>query len=427
MEYFSITGGTSLNGDIAVSGAKNAALKLLSAALLTKETCVLHNVPDIADVRSMIKLLQLLGAKVEYTQHTVTVTAEDITDVLDYQLVKHMRASIVLIGPLVARIGRAVLPLPGGCLIGARPIDTHVNAFTQMGIKVEYNGDLYTFTRDAFRGSRVILDEMSVTATENILIAACLAPGHTEIRLAACEPEIADLARFLISMGAKIDGIDTSTLRIQGVKSLHGTEHTLIPDRIEAGTFAIAAAVSRGTVNIHGVIPDHLDAVLNTLSQANVRYEFTQESGEFQTMHILPTTIFEPVSIATRPHPGFPTDLQAPLSVLMTQANGTSKIFETMYDGRLGYIQELHRMGANAEILDSHTALVSGPTALYGKRITSLDIRAGATLLIAAIIANGESQLEHIERIDRGYERIEDRLNALGAKIKRLPADIHGK
>ncbi|MFC1687645.1 UDP-N-acetylglucosamine 1-carboxyvinyltransferase [Patescibacteria group bacterium] len=421
MENFVIQGGESLEGEISVSGAKNAALKLISAALLTEEKCIIHGVPDIADVRHLLDILVKLGVKIEFKDHTLALEAKSlVSGNPDYQLVKHMRASVVIIGSLLGRVGEVQIPHPGGCLIGARPIDTHIRAFEQMGVKVVHSEDMYTFSAHPLQGGKVILDEMSVSATENILIAACCATGVTEIHLAASEPEIVDLAKFLISMGAKIEGVGTSIIRVTGQKKLQGTKYTILPDRIEAGTFAIAAAVSRGDVKIRGVIADHLDAVLNTFRKANVTFSIEKENDVLSTLHIQPTTMFEPIHIDTRPYPGFPTDLQAPISVLMTQARGTSRIFETMYDARLGYIRELARMGADATILDTHTAVIEGPTTLYGKRITSLDIRAGATLLIAAMIAHGESVLERVDLIDRGYEEIETRLNGIGAKIKRI-------
>lgn len=420
MQYFVIQGSKSLEGEITVSGAKNAALKLLCACLLTDDTCVIRNVPDILDVRRILDILHGLGAEITFTDHVVTITSAHIKSPKpDYQLVKHMRASIVIVGPLLARYGEAVIPLPGGCLIGARPIDTHIRAFEQMGVTVSHDGDLYDFHASPLRGARVVLDEMSVSATENVLIAACLAKGETQIHLAASEPETADLAHFLQAMGARIKGIGTSTLIVHGVKKLHGAEWTIIPDRIEAGTFAIAAAVSRGDVRIRRIIPDHLDAILNVLRRANVQFGISPEDEGYATLHIRPTTIFEPIRIDTRPYPGFPTDLQAPMSVLMTQAKGTSRIFETMYDGRLGHIRELQRMGADAQILDTHTAVINGPTTLYGKSIDSLDIRAGATVVIAALIAHGTSSISHVDLIDRGYERIEERLSKLGAHIIR--------
>jgi UDP-N-acetylglucosamine 1-carboxyvinyltransferase len=334
----------------------------------------------------------------------------------DYQLVKHMRASVVIIGPLLSRLKKVTIPQPGGCLIGSRPIDTHLNAFRKLGVEVRQEEDLYHFSINEIIGRKVVLDEMSVTATENMIMASVISKGTTEIRLAASEPEIEDLIKLLNKMGARINGGGTSNLVIKGVKKLHGAKHRILADRIEAGTFAVAAAVSRGDVRIKGIVPDHLDSLLQKFDQANVKYEIEKNS----ILHIKPTTIFKPISFDTRPHPGFPTDLQAPMAVLLTQANGTSRIFETMYEGRFGYVTELTKMGANIKSLDSHTIIVTGPTPLYGKDITSFDIRAGATLIIAALIAQGNSLIDRVELVDRGYEKIEKRLQKLGAKIKRL-------
>ncbi|MFA6098519.1 MAG: UDP-N-acetylglucosamine 1-carboxyvinyltransferase [Patescibacteria group bacterium] len=417
MSKFIIQGGKSLEGEITVSGAKNSALKLIAASLMTDKEVCLANVPDINDVRTMISILEKLGAEVDFHNHNFCINCATVKNIdPDYQLIKHMRASVMIIGPLLARFGAVKIPQPGGCLIGARPINTHINALKQLNVEFNEDKDYYYFRTKKLTGGKVILDEMSVTATENVLMASVLASGKTEIHLAASEPEIVDLADLLNEMGAKIVGAGTSIIKVTGVSKLNGAKHTVIPDRIEAGTFAVAAAVSRGDVRIKNVIPDHLDIVLQKLTKANVNFEIEGES----VLHIKPTTIFSPIQIDTRPHPGFPTDLQAPFSVLLTQANGTSKIFETMYDGRLGYCRELKKMGANIDIIDNNNAIISGPTPLYGKEITSFDIRAGATLLIAAIIAQGQSVIDKVELIDRGYEKIEQRLSSLGANIKRI-------
>ncbi len=419
MAQFKITGGQSLEGEITVGGAKNAALKLMAASLMTPETVTLHNVPDIRDIRTMINIIQDMGGEVTMADHTVTLNCADISGKPDYQLVKHMRASAVIIGPLVARFGSVRIPQPGGCLLGARPIDTHIHALEQLGVTCLEDGDYFEFAvpQGALTGGKVILDEMSVTATENVLMAASLARGKSEIHLAASEPEIINLAELLQIMGARISGAGTSIIRIEGAGQLAGAEHGIIPDRIEAGTFAIAAAVSRGEVRIKNINPNHLEIVLKKMEQANVQY-ILEDDGT--VLHVKPTTILNPVSVDTRPYPGFPTDLQAPFSVLMTQAKGTSKIFETMYDGRLGYATELAKMGADVSTADAHTLIVHGPTPLYGKHITTFDIRAGATLIIAALIAQGESIIDRVELVDRGYEHIEERLCKLGADIKRI-------
>ncbi|MBI5038097.1 MAG: UDP-N-acetylglucosamine 1-carboxyvinyltransferase [Candidatus Kerfeldbacteria bacterium] len=412
-----IEGSTSLNGTISVSGAKNAALKMMAAALLTDKTVVLRNVPDISDIHTMQSILESLGATIDFTDHVMTISAREVRGAEpDIQLVKHLRGSVVIIGPLLARFKNVRIPQPGGCLIGSRPIDTHIRGLEQLGVSVEQKDELYTFSVKQLRGTRVVLPEMSVTATENVLMAAVCAEGTTEIRLAASEPEIEDLAVMLNAMGARIEGAGTSVITVHGVSSLLGVDHTVLPDRIEAGTLAVAAAVSRGDVTITHCNTTHLDLVLQKLAAANVSFEIKGTD----TLHIKPTTMFRAVNIDTRPYPGFPTDLQAPFSVLLTQATGTSTIFETLFEGRLGYIRELCKMGASMTIRDPHTAVIQGPSPLYGKEITSLDLRAGATLVIAAIIAQGKSVIERAELIDRGYERLADRLCALGAHIKKI-------
>lgn len=419
MPKFIIQGGSSLKGEIEVSGAKNSALKLMAAALLTSKDVLLVNVPDIEDIHTMKKILEKLGAKIEFNNHEMHLNCAGVNSYEpDYKLVKKLRASVVVIGALVARFGKAKIPQPGGCIIGSRPIDTHINAFKQLDIEVKEEKDFYLFECKKARlsGAKIILDEMSVTATENALLAAVFADGISEIHLAASEPEIKDLADMLEKMGAKIKGGGTPVIKIQGVDKLTGVEHRIIPDRIEAGTFAIAAAVSRGDVKIKNMIPDYLAIVLKKFKKANITFDIENNS----TLHIKPTTIFKAVNIDTRPYPGFPTDLQAPISVLFTQAKGTSKIFETMYEGRLGYVKELEKMGADIKKADTHTIIINGPTPLYGKEITSFDIRAGATLIIAALIADGESTIDKIELVDRGYEKIDQRLNNIGAKIERI-------
>lgn len=417
MAKLQIQGGTSLEGDIVVGGAKNAALKMIAASLLTEERVILHNVPDIRDIQAMRRIIESLGATVEFADHTMTISTAGMTNPQpDIQLVKHLRGSVMIIGSLLARFGSVTIPQPGGCLIGARPIDTHIRGLEQLGAEVRQEHELYHFSTTGLQGARVVLPEMSVTATENVLIAATLTPGVTEIRVAACEPEIADLAGLLTAMGARIEGAGTPVIRVTGVSALHGAEYTVIPDRIEAGTLAVAAAVSRGRVTIRNVIRDHLDLVLQKLHDANVSLEFTDAT----TLQINPTTMFRPVRIDTRTYPGFPTDLQAPFSVLLTQADGTSSIFETIFDGRLGYAKELVKMGADMTVVNARTAIIKGPTPLYGKDITSFDLRAGATLLIAAIIAKGETIINQSELIDRGYEQLPERLASLGAHITRI-------
>lgn len=412
---FIIKGGRPLKGQIEVAGAKNAALKIIAACILSDGVCSISNVPDISDIKTMAEIIKNLGGRVKKKNSNLVIDASSLrhfhpSDIL----VGLMRASVVVVGPLISRFGKAKIAQPGGDLIGARSIDTHINAFKKMGIKVDQKNGYFHFEVDKLKGQTVVLDEISVTATENIIMAACLASGETEIRLAAADPEIEDLADFLNKMGAKIQGAGTHTIKIKGVKKLKGVSHKVIPDRIEAGTLIIAAAVTKGEVEIKNIIPSHLDAFLNKLRQANVNFKILDDS-----LVIKPTTNFDPIYIDTRPYPGFSTDLQAPIAVLLTQAEGDSRIFETLFESRFNYVKELTKMGANAKILDPHTLIIRGPTPLYGKEITTYDLRAGATLIIAALIAEGKSTIENIELVDRGYERLDQRLKKLGAKIER--------
>lgn len=413
---FIIDGGKPLRGTIEVSGAKNAALKMIAASILSDGVCTLENVPEISDINTMVEIIKNLGGQVCRKKSKLSIDATGINNFHPPDdLVGLMRASVVVIGPLIARFGKAEIAEPGGCLIGARPIDTHINAFRKMGTLVSQKNGHFYFEINKLTGRTVVLDEMSVTTTENIMMMAVKAEGETEIRVAAAEPEIEDLANFLNKMGAKISGAGTHIIKIKGVKKLKGASHRVIPDRLEAGTFAIAAAASRGEMEIKNIIPSHLDMFLNKLKEINVNFQVSKNS-----LIVKPTTYFKPVFIDTRPYPGFPTDLQSPVAVLLTQAKGTSKIFETLFENRFNYVKELIKMGANAKILDPHTLIIHGPTPLYGKKITTYDLRAGATLVIAALIASGKSTLERVELIDRGYEKLDERLKKLGAKIIRV-------
>ncbi len=418
MSQFIIEGGTALSGEVRVSGAKNAALPILASALLTSETVVINNVPNIQDIRTLLEILQSLGCTItDFSNHKLIIDTSKVDGRdPDFIKVKQIRASVLILGPLLSRFKKVKATHPGGCHIGARPIDTHLKAFEALGAQVRSDDQFYYIEAPAgLHGGKVVLDELSVTATENAVMAAVLVPGVTEIRLAAAEPEISNLVDCLNQMGAKISGIGTHTLIIEGVDKLHGAEIVIIPDRIEAGTFAIAAAVMHGDVLIDGYTQDHLDLVTNKLLAANVKLQLAPNN----CARIARTTQLRGVDIRTDIFPGFPTDLQAPFAVLLTQAAGNSKIYETMYDGRLNYLQELTKMGASAQILNSHEAVVFGPTPLLGKEIHSLDIRAGATLILAALTAVGTSIITNAEMIDRGYEKIEDKLKALGAHIER--------
>ena len=423
MAKFKITGGKRLSGEVEVFGAKNAALKMIAASLLASGTTVIHNVPDILDIRKMIDLVRGLGAKVEFSNHIVSIdTSEVRSSRPESDLVKHFRGSIVLAGPLLARFGKAEISEPGGCLIGARPIDTHLRALEQLGVKHRIHGDTY-FLEKSEREDKVftvVLEQLSVTATENVLMASVLGDQTVSLRVAAVEPEIGELVDFLNKMGAKISGRDTHFLTVEGVKELHPIEFTVIPDRIEAATLAIIGIVTKSEITVKRMIPGHLDIFLKKLESANANFELTNHDGQYADLKVLRSTQLKSVNIDTRTYPGFPTDLQSPFAILLTQAEGIGQIFETLYEGRFNYLKEVASMGASVTIQSPHIFLISGPTPLYGKEIKSLDIRGGAAVLIAALIAHGESTIEGIELIDRGYERLDERLNQLGAKIERI-------
>ncbi|MDD3480843.1 MAG: UDP-N-acetylglucosamine 1-carboxyvinyltransferase [Patescibacteria group bacterium] len=416
MEQLIINGPTKLKGEIKVSGSKNAALPIIAATILVRGKVVLSNIPEIDDVIALLNILGSLGAKYTLENNTLTIDTKGIRkENPDPKLVRKLRASILLIGPLL-RINKGVtIPHPGGCLIGTRPIDIHLEGFKKMGAKVIEDRNGYNLSIDSMKPIEFRAD-FTVTGTENLIMAAVLTEGATKISLAAAEPHVQDLCNFLNSAGAKIEGIGTHNLKIMGVEKLKEVEYEIIPDQIEAGTFAIAAAASKGDVVVNGFVPKHHESLLSKFDRAGIRYEIL----ESDKVRILPTHEIRPFNLRTEIYPGFPTDLQAPMAVLATQANGTSEIYETIFEGRLGYINELSKMGANCIARDAHQATITGPTPLYGTRITSFDLRAGATLVIAGVIATGESRLDQIEIIDRGYEKIEEKLKALGANIKRV-------
>jgi len=418
MPKFIINGGKPLEGKIDIMGSKNAATPILSACLLTKEECVIDNIPLISDVLKMIEILESMGVETEWVgERQLKVKAGDNVnpEKMDFTMVGKMRSSILLIGSLLARFKKFKIKHPGGCIIGARPIGIHFDALEALGAKITQDENFYYFEADRLIGKTVVLKEFSVTATENLMMAATLAKGTTTIKIAAIEPHVQDLARFLIKMGAKIKGLGIHTIQIEGAKKLHGAQHKIIPDPIEAGTFAIAAAATKGNVEINNVNLHELDLVLEKLKEIGVNFEMKNNK-----LTIKPTSKFNAVNkIETRTYPGIPTDLQAPLAILATQAEGTTLIHDTMYEGRFAYINELNKMGANAIICDPHRALITGPTPLYGQNITSFDLRAGATLIIAALLAKGQSVIEKVDQVDRGYEKIEERLRSLGADIRR--------
>lgn len=417
MEKFVIRGGKKLRGTIEVKGYKNAATPIIAASLLTDEECVIKNIPRIGDVSSLIEIIKSIGVNISWLDESaLRIKAEKVDpDKTNFAPVSRMRSSVLLLGPLLARCKKFKMPQPGGCVIGARPITSHFTALEKLGAKITKENGFYKFEAEKMEGKEIVLPEFSVTATENLMMAASLTPGVTTIKIAAMEPQVQDLAEFLNKMGAKIKFGSFNTITICGAKKLHGAEHLVIPDPIEAGTFIIAGVAAKSEILIKNIIPDHLDLVMDKLKEMGAKFEINKNE-----ILIKPVSMLNAAKIEARIFPGLPSDLQAPFGVLTTQARGTSLIHDTLYEGRLGYVNELNKMGANAIICDPHRALISGPTQLYGAEITSFDLRAGATMIIAALIAQGESTINNIEQIDRGYENIEERLRDIGADIARM-------
>jgi UDP-N-acetylglucosamine 1-carboxyvinyltransferase len=417
MDKFVITGGLALQGEIATNGSKNSALPALAAALLTAEPVTLHRIPRVRDIRTMQRLLVDIGAKSEIDGETVRLhTPQIVCPEAPYELVKTMRASSLVLGPLVARSGRARVSLPGGCAIGSRPINLHIFGLEQLGARIhQSHGYIEAEAPDGLRGAVVHFDRITVTGTEDLMMAAVLAKGETVLRNAAREPEVVDLAEMLTKMGARIEGAGTSTIRIQGVEALGGVEHTVIPDRIEAGTFLIAGAITSGDLTITGCIPDHVGALVSKLQQAGV--EVTQpDSG---TLRVRGGSRLRSVDMTTEEYPGFATDLQAQYMALMTQAEGIAIVVETIFENRFMHAKEMARMGANIR-LDGKQAIVAGPRLLTGAGVIASDLRASASLVLAALVAKGETVIDRVYHIDRGYEKIEAKLARVGAKIRRV-------
>ncbi len=415
MSSFRIVGGRQLKGKISVGGFKNAVLPLMAATLLTDEPCTITNVPDIVDVRNFLSILSGLGAKVEYDGESVKVECSGVVNPRpEEKLAGSMRASVVLLGALLGRLGRAELAYPGGDIIGARPIDVHARAFRLMGAEVE-TGNVIIARAKRLVGCEVFA-ESSVTGTENIILAAVKASGITTVKLAAQEPHVVSLCEFLNSMGARITGVGTHTLTIEGVERLGGAKAKVIPDMLEAGTFAVLACATHSEITVAGVRHDHLDAVYNKLSEMGAVFD---RKGNDLILHGRQSHL-RSATVRTGLYPNLATDLQPPFGVLATQCEGTSIIHDWIFEGRLGYLKELSKMGARVEILDDHKARVTGPTPLAGSRIQSLDIRSGMTLVIAALVADGETVIDGIQHIDRGYQHIDARLRSLGADIERV-------
>jgi len=416
MDKIRVRGGRRLSGVLQVSGAKNAVLPAMAAALLTPEPVILENSPQVRDVATMIRVLQRMGAaparrdgaRLELSVPAIT-SAE-----APYDLVKTMRASVLVLGPLLARCGAARVSLPGGCAIGERPVNLHIEALRRLGARIEVEHGYIVAEGPRLTGAEIAFESKTVTGTENLMMAATRARGRTVLRNVAQEPEIEDLAELLTKMGARIEGAGSDTIVVDGVEALHGAEHTVIPDRIEAGTFIMAAAITRGDVRVERCRPEHLAAVLEKLRSVGVRMEVGQG-----TVQVMPDGPLSPGNLVTLPFPGFPTDLQAQYLAMATQAQGNSLITESIFENRFMHVGELRRMGARVDI-DGHFAVVHGPTPLTGAQVMATDLRASACLIVAGLVAEGETVIDRAYHIDRGYERIEEKLQKVGADIERI-------
>ena len=419
MEKLLIKGGASLKGEISCSGAKNAALPMIAATILSDEDIILKNLPYLQDITTMFELLGSMGADIllnenmDFTIATYNLREKEAR----YELVKTMRASILVLGPLVAKYGEARIALPGGCAIGSRPVNYHLDALEQLGATITLKNGYIEASAKKLIGSKIKFDGITVTGTENIMMAACLAEGTTTLTNVAKEPEIIDLAEFLNKMGAKISGAGSDQITIEGVERLYGTDHSIPADRIEAGTYLVAAAVTNGEIKINGINPNRLIKVLDKLIETGAKVETSEDSISLIMNKDKP----KPVDITTAPFPEFPTDMQAQFSVINALANGVSNIYETVFENRFMHVQELNRMGCNIQI-NGNQAVIEGVDSLYGAEVMATDLRASASLILAGLCAKGETKVDRIYHIDRGYERIEEKLNYLGANIIRLPS-----
>lgn len=418
MDKLVIEGGVSLKGAVSVSGAKNAVLPLLAACLLTNERCRIKNVPNLRDVNTMVKILRSLGACIEFSNGEVIVEARNLKNLAaDYKLVSTMRASFCVLGPLLGRFRKAKVSLPGGCIIGVRPVDLHLKGLRALGAKIDIQGGYVVTEARELRGASIYLGGVfgsSVLATDNVMMAAVLAKGKTVIESAACEPEVVDLANFLNKMGAKIRGQGTPSIEIEGVRHLHGTDYHIIPDRIEAGTLILASAITKGDCFIKGAFKEHLSAVLDKLEESGVRIE--DADGGLRVTR--PRKNLKPVNITTLPYPGFPTDMQAQAMALMSVTPGISVITDKIYPDRFMHVPELNRMGAKIMREGPH-AIVQGQSSLSGAPVMASDLRASAALVLAGLVAKGRTEISRIYHLDRGYENLELKLQKLGAKIRR--------
>lgn len=422
MENLRIRGKKPLKGSVRIGGSKNAVLPIMAACLLSEETSVLTNVPDISDVHSFAELIREIGAKVEFSKNTLTITPGKIKRKFDLakDLVCRMRASILLAGPLLARNREVNMPYPGGCVLGKRSVGSHVLGLQRLGAEIVNIESRFHLKAKKLQSDVVILPEFSVTATENVIMAASLIPKTTQIRIAACEPHVQDLCHFLVKMGVKIDGIGTHTITVKGKERLRGANHQVVSDYLQAGTYLLAGIVTGGEVTVTGIDPEHLDIFFEKLEEIGVPFERGRSSATvFPAKNLMPIESFK-----TGVHPNFPTDLQAPFVVALTQANGVSKVFETLFEGRFQYLYELEKMGARVELLNPHQAMIIGASKLKGVPVSSCDIRAGAAMVLAGLAAEGETLITNVKYIDRGYENLESNLRKLGADIERVDVNI---
>jgi UDP-N-acetylglucosamine 1-carboxyvinyltransferase len=420
MDKFVIRGGNPLLGTVRVSGAKNSALPCMAAAILTEEEVILENIPQVRDIETERRLLVSMGAEVELgygrAQHRTKISCRTLSDPeAKYEIVKTMRASSLVLGPLIARAGMARVAMPGGCAIGGRPIDLHIKGLEKMGAVITQEHGYLEARAERLRGTHLVFDRITVTGTEDLLMAAVLAEGETLMENCAREPEVSDLASLLTAMGAKIEGAGTSTMRIQGVARLHGARHRINPDRIEAGTFLIAGAMTGGDLIVANCHPAHLGAVISKLEQAGVRIDLLGPDS----VRVRSEGTLRAADVSTEEYPGFPTDMQAQYMALATQADGVSQVKENIFENRFMHVQELVRMGASIKV-DGNTAIVRGATRLSAAAVMCSDLRASASLVLAALVADGESILDRVYHMDRGYERIEEKLRGVGAQIRRL-------
>lgn len=418
MEKIKILGDQSLRlkGKVRISGSKNAVLPAIVASLLTDERLRLQNIPRVKDVFTILTLMEELGANYELKENSLSIRSKKVlSPEASYELVRSMRASILVLGPLLARYGRATVALPGGCAIGSRPIDLHIAGLQRLGASIALEHGYITAEAPRLRGADIEFEKKTVGGTENLLMAATLAQGETILRNCAQEPEVVALAELLVKMGARVDGIGEEVIHVRGVKELGGASHEIIPDRIEAGTFLVAAALAQGDVTLLNVHPGHLTTVIDKLRGSGAQIE----AIEPQTLRVYGSSEIKPQDITTSPYPGFPTDMQAQFMVLMTQASGTSIITETIFDRRFSHVNELLRLGASIEVVGDK-AIVRGKTPLSGAEVMATDLRASASLILAGMIAGGETVINDVEHLDRGYEKIEDKLTRLGANIERL-------